>query len=285
MLIVLYKGDISQIVGTKARYPISRLAIFQLQANTSSEPPVLTEQIRLDAGALQADPWQSNVLKEVVTIKALPFYANRILKSASPADDYCYLVTPYSICLVRLESNRVTEIYTSTLGLTLKEKYQNDKNKMFYPEETIGTERTELDNYASKELKLDGTSRLMSLPNHRILLLTENGSFTMMTIRFDQAEIDVAEAIFSPLKQDEKITASAICYVPSRQNEQTDFDIFVSSHFHDATLYKLSTVKDPEKILQLETELEDSEKRQRLNSGGQEFMIGANPNFIRRKFL
>ena len=89
------------------------------------------------------------MLKEVVTIKALPFYAERILTSASSADDYCYLITPYSICLVRLESNQVTEIFTSTLGLTIKEKFQLDKKKMFYPEETSGTERTELDTYAS----------------------------------------------------------------------------------------------------------------------------------------
>ena len=152
----------------------------------------------MDASALP-DPRQSNILKEVVTIKALPFYASRILTSASSADDYCYLVTPYSICIVRLESNRVTEIFTSTLGHTIKEKFQLDKKKMFYPEETSGTERSEIDTYANKELKLDGTSRLLALPNHRVLILTENGSYTMMTIRFDQAEIDVAEAVFNTI--------------------------------------------------------------------------------------
>ena len=114
-LIVLYKGDISQIVGTRARYPITRLAVFQLQSAGSE--PVLTEKI--ETGDLFTDPPQSNILKEVFSIKALPFYADRILTSASSNDDYCYLVTPYSICLVRLESNRVTEIFTSTLGLTI----------------------------------------------------------------------------------------------------------------------------------------------------------------------
>ena len=166
-------------MGTKARYPITRLAIFQLQS--SGNEPVLTGSVKM----MDEDPRQSNMLKEVVTIKALPFYAERILTSASSADDYCYLITPYSICLVRLESNQVTEIFTSTLGLTIKEKFQLDKKKMFYPEETSGTERTELDTYASQELKLDGTSRLLSLPNHRILLLTETGNFTMISIRFD----------------------------------------------------------------------------------------------------
>ena len=63
-----------------------------------------------------------------MTIEALPFYADRILTSASTSDDYCYLVTPYSVCLVRLEHNRVTEIYTSTLGLTIRDKFKQDKD-------------------------------------------------------------------------------------------------------------------------------------------------------------
>ena len=68
-----------------------------------------------------------------MTIDALPFYADRILLSASPNDDYCYLLTPYSICLVRFESNRVTEVFTSTLGPTIKEKFKEDSKKMFFP--------------------------------------------------------------------------------------------------------------------------------------------------------
>ena len=152
---------------------------------------------------------------------------------------------------------------------------------MFYPEETSGTERSEIDTYASQELKLDGTSRLMSLPNHRILLLTENGEYTMITIRFDQAEIDVAEAIFQPIKSEEKITASSMCFVAK---ENDDFDIFLSSHYHDATLMRLGTVKDQEKIVQLDAELDDSEKRQRINSAASGTdMLNTNPNFIRRK--
>jgi len=68
-----------------------------------------------------------------MTIDALPFYADRILLSASPSDDYCYLLTPYSFLLVRFESNRVTEVFTSTLGVTIKEKFKEDRNKMFFP--------------------------------------------------------------------------------------------------------------------------------------------------------
>ena len=38
---------------------------------------------------------------------------------------------------------------------------------------------------ASQELKLDGTCKIMSLPDHRLMVLSENGQFTMITIRFD----------------------------------------------------------------------------------------------------
>ena len=75
-------------------------------------------------------------------------YANRILTTASSTDDYCFLITPYSLCLVRLERNHVTEIFTSTLGLTITEKFNEDLNKMFYPYKTQ-TERNLLDEYAT----------------------------------------------------------------------------------------------------------------------------------------
>ena len=120
----------------------------------------------------------------MITIEALPFYADRILTTASPYDDYCYLVTPYSLCLVRIESNRVTEIFTSNLGLIIKDKFKDDTNKMFYPQQTA-TERNLMEENASQELKLDGTCKIMSLPDHRIMVLSENGQFTMITIRFD----------------------------------------------------------------------------------------------------
>ena len=119
-----------------------------------------------------------------MTIEALPFYADRILTSASTSDDYCYLITPYSVCLVRLEHNRVTEIYTSTLGLTIRDKFKQDKDKMFYAQEN-STERSCLEDYVSQELKLDGLSRIMSLPDHRLFILAESGEYTMITIRFD----------------------------------------------------------------------------------------------------
>ena len=54
-----------------------------------------------------------------------------------------------------------------------------------------------------------------------------------------------------------------------------DFDIFVASHFHDASLLRLRTVKDPEVIAQLEQSADEVEKRQRLNSdqGSKAFLL------------
>ena len=160
------------------------------------------------------EPQLSCVLKFSYTIEALPFYADKILTSASTSDDYCYLITPYSICMVRLESNRVTEVFVSTLGLTIREKFKEDRQKMFFPQQT-STERSSIEVYASQELKLDGTSRLLSLPNHRLLLLSEGGTYTIITIRFDQAEIDIAEAFFQQVTAADKMTASSICTVPA----------------------------------------------------------------------
>lgn len=120
----------------------------------------------------------------MMTMEALPLYANRILTTATATDDYCYLVTPYSLCLVRLESNRVTEIFTSSLGITIKEKFNKDPNKMFFPEST-STERSLIEENSSQELKLDGTAKIMSLPGHRLLVLNEQGDYTIISIRFD----------------------------------------------------------------------------------------------------
>ena len=84
---------------------------------------------------------------------------------------------------------------------------------MFYPYKTQ-TERNLLDEYATQELKLDGTAKLISLPDHRILVLDDKGDFNMITIRFDQAEIDVAEAVFQQIAKEERLVGSSVCLTP-----------------------------------------------------------------------
>jgi hypothetical protein len=149
-------------------------------------------------------------------IESLPFYCKKIVLSASIHDDYCYIVTPYSIIMVFLENNRITEIQTSTLAKALKDNFSEDRKKMLYPM-TTGTERSVKD-YTDLEMKLDGPCRLIALPGYRLhhrLLVCMGSGFTMITIRLDQAEIDIADANFEPLKlssSEEKITPSSISY-------------------------------------------------------------------------
>lgn len=91
----------------------------------------------------------------------------------------------------------------------------------------------------------------------------------------------MAEAVFQKIESEERMTASSLCFTPvSNDTENSDFDIFASSHFHDATLMRLKTVKDSDKIAELEQKANDGEveKRQRTNS---EVLLNA--NFMRRK--
>ena len=74
---------------------------------------------------------------------------------------------------------------------------------------------------------------------------------------------------------------SSICYSCCDDNT---IDVFATSHFHDATLFRLKTITDADKIAQLTEELhvEDlatSEKRQRLNSSEQPAAIRRRKNF------
>ncbi len=55
---------------------------------------------------------------------------------------------------------------------------------MFFPENT-STERSLIEDNATQELKLDGTAKVMTLPGHRLLVLNEQGEYTIITVRFD----------------------------------------------------------------------------------------------------
>ena len=62
-----------------------------------------------------------------------------------------------------------------------------------------------------------------------------------------------------------------MCYDLNNPDLQKDssIDVFVSSNYHDATLFRLTTVTEPDKIAELaDTQPEDGsiEKRARLNS-------------------
>ena len=77
------------MVGTQARYPVSKLSVFEItfgkaQKSISPELVGVTE------------------LKLLHTIPDLSYYATKIVP-AMPVDDYCYVLTPFSIYLIRLE--------------------------------------------------------------------------------------------------------------------------------------------------------------------------------------
>lgn len=124
LLLVLYKNNIEKTIGTRARYPVSKLSVFELTYG----------------GKSGHDQDQAGVtdLKLLYTIADLSYYASRILP-AMPIDDFCYVLTPFSILLIRLEKNRVNEIWTSSAATAIAEHFSSDPNKPF----ELTTSRTE----------------------------------------------------------------------------------------------------------------------------------------------
>ena len=105
------------MVGTQARYQVSKLSVFELtfgkaQKSISPELVGVTE------------------LKLLHTIPDLSYYATKIVP-AMPVDDYCYVLTPFSIYLIRLEKNRVNEIQTSSAAAAIADHFSDDPKKPF----------------------------------------------------------------------------------------------------------------------------------------------------------
>lgn len=48
-----------------------------------------------------------------------------------PTDDFVYVITPFSVCLIRLEKNRVNEIQTSSAAIAINENFSKDILKPF----------------------------------------------------------------------------------------------------------------------------------------------------------
>ena len=103
---VLFKSDVNMMVGTKARHPVSRFAVLEMTYG--------------EGGNTQ--------LKHLLTIDSLSYYVNRIVP-AMPTNDYCYLITPFSLILVRTEKNRYVEIRTSSAAKAISENFARDPNK------------------------------------------------------------------------------------------------------------------------------------------------------------
>lgn len=134
-------------------------------------------------------------------------------------------------------------------------------------------------NYTAQEMKLDFTTRLVPLPGNRILVCDEKADWHMLALKFDQADLDVAEVIFTPIQCDERITPSKIAVFWQTQPEDSagtlqslqqrnisvsqDFTIFVGSHYHDCGLLSLKPFVKEDEVEEPVT------KRPRLSSGEQ----------------
>jgi len=77
LLVVLYKSNIDKMVGTQARYPVSKLSIFELAFEKAQK-------------SVSAESFGVTELKLLHTIPDLSFYATKIIP-AMPIDDYCYV--------------------------------------------------------------------------------------------------------------------------------------------------------------------------------------------------
>ena len=109
-LLVLYRTEIDKMVGTRAKYPLVSLAVFDLTYGGKNS----------EGGA--------SALRLVTTYDSLSFYARKIIPSALPTEDYCYVLTPFSIYLIRMEKSRVTEIQTSSAAKAIQDYFQSDPN-------------------------------------------------------------------------------------------------------------------------------------------------------------
>lgn len=91
------------------------------------------------------------------------------------------------------------------------------------------------------ELRFDGCTRLVSLPNNRLLIFMENQQKFVVQFRFDQADLDVAAVDFIPVKQSVSVVPNCISVtevdvidaIGSREKTTDDFLLFVSSYFND----------------------------------------------------
>lgn len=62
------------------------------------------------------------------------------------------------------------------------------------------------------ELKFDGCTRVKALSGRRLLIMTEKGLIYIMHLIFDQAEIDVADALFTLIRCDLPVIPSSVIF-------------------------------------------------------------------------
>lgn len=65
-------------------------------------------------------------------------------------------------------------------------------------------------NCKDADLRFDGITRVVALDSRKLLVILEKGQMVEISLIFDQAEIDVADAIFTPIKCTETVLPSSV---------------------------------------------------------------------------
>jgi len=60
------------------------------------------------------------------------------------------------------------------------------------------------------DVRFDGITRVVALDSRKLLVILEKGAFIVISLIFDQAEIDVADAIFTNVKCNEAVLPSSV---------------------------------------------------------------------------
>lgn len=67
-------------------------------------------------------------------------------------------------------------------------------------------------NCKDADIRFDGITRVLALDSRKLLVILEKGQIVEISLIFDQAEIDVADAIFTPIKCTETVLPSSVCH-------------------------------------------------------------------------
>ncbi len=89
-----------------------------------------------------------------------------------------------------------------------KEQKQGELKQLVVYDESMKVQNNI--NCKDADLRFDGITRVVALDSRKLLVMLEKGQIVEITIIFDQAEIDVADAIFTPVKCTESVLPSSV---------------------------------------------------------------------------
>ena len=118
----------------------------------------------------------------------------------------------------------------------MNKKHTQEHKNLVINEENQGWTLSSVDCKES-DIRFDGITRVVALSPRKLLLLLEKGSTLVMNLLFDQAEIDVAEAQFTPVKCDQPTLASSIALIDLPTKPFPSFKVFVSSFYTNQSFF------------------------------------------------